>query len=135
MPQPNRHQQTLGSRAKFITSASKGKILCNKCLKCDHIMIGTIYFCERCHSNELRSIELEGIGKVVTYTIQAVVPEGFNDLGKPYAWVVFRIENTSLKVSGILIGVKVPADLPLGSKVKVDSFDPKYGLKLQKVGQ
>jgi hypothetical protein len=28
----------------------------------------------------------------------------------------------------------VPADLPLGSKVKVDSFDPKYGLKLQKVG-
>jgi uncharacterized OB-fold protein len=72
---------------------------------------------------------------VVTYTIQAVAPEGFNDLGKPYAWVVFRIENTSLKVSGILIGVKVPADLPLGSKVKVDSFDPKYGLKLQKVGQ
>ena len=134
MSQPNRDQQTLGSRINFITSANKGKILCNKCLKCGHVMIGTIYYCEKCHADEMQSVELEGSGNVVTYTIQAVAPEGFNDLGKPYAWVVFRVENSSLKVSGILIGVKVPTDLPLGSRVRVESFDPKYGLKLQKIG-
>lgn len=103
-------------------------------MNCGHLMVGTIYYCERCHKNELQSVELEGSGSVVTYTIQAVAPEGFNDVGKPYAWVVMKIDNTSLKVSGILIGIKSPADLPLASKVRVESFDPKYGLKLQKDG-
>ena len=133
MSQPNPHQQTLGSRINFMSSANRGKILCNKCLKCGHVMVGTIYYCERCHTDQLQSIELNGSGNVVTYTIQAVAPEGFNDLGKSYAWVVFRIENSSLKVSGILIGVRMPADLPLGSRVKVEGFDSKYGLKLQKI--
>jgi uncharacterized OB-fold protein len=96
-------------------------------------MVGTIYYCERCQGSELQSTELEGSGKVVTYTIQAVAPEGFNELEKSYAWVVFRLDNTGLNVSGILTGIKSPADLPLGSKVKVESFDPKYGLKLQKL--
>jgi uncharacterized protein len=127
--QPNR-QQLLSSREKFIISANRGKIITNKCLKCGHIMLGTIYYCEKCHKGDLQSIELEGTGKVVTYTIQAVAPEGFNDIGKPYAWVVFKIDNTALKVSGILIGIKSPADLPLGSKVKVERFDVKYGLEL-----
>jgi uncharacterized protein len=130
--QPNR-QQLLSSREKFIISANRGKIITNKCLKCGHIMLGTIYYCEKCHEGDLQSIELEGTGKVVTYTIQAVAPEGFNDIGKPYAWVVFKIDNTALKVSGILIGIKSPADLPLGSKVKVERFDVKYGLELQKL--
>ena len=130
--QPNR-QQPLSSREKFIISANRGKIATNKCLKCGHIMLGTIYYCEKCHEGDLQSIELEGTGKVVTYTIQAVAPEGFNDIGKPYAWVVFKIDNTALKVSGILIGIKSPADLPLGSKVKVERFDVKYGLELQKL--
>jgi uncharacterized protein len=132
--QPNR-QQPLSSREKFIISANRGKIDTNKCLKCGHIMLGTIYYCEKCHGSDLQSIELEGTGKVVTYTIQAVAPEGFNDIGKPYAWVVFKIDNTALKVSGILIGIKSPADLPLGSKVKVERFDVKYGLELQKLSQ
>ena len=132
--QPNR-QQPLSSREKFIISANRGKIATNKCLKCGHIMLGTIHYCEKCHEGDLQSIELEGTGKVVTYTIQAVAPEGFNDIGKPYAWVVFKIDNTALKVSGILIGIKSPADLPLGSKVKVERFDIKYGLELQKLSQ
>lgn len=132
--QPNR-QQPLSLREKFIISANRGKIATNKCLKCGHIMFGTIYYCEKCHGGDLQSIELEGTGKVVTYTIQAVAPEGFNDIGKPYAWVVFKIDNTALKVSGILIGIKSPADLPLGSKVKVERSDVKYGLELQKLSQ
>ena len=132
--QPNR-QQPLSSREKFIISANRGKIATNKCLKCGHIMLGTIYYCEKCHGSDLQSIELEGTGKVVTYTIQTVAPEGFNDIGKPYAWVVFKIDNTALKVSGILIGIKSPADLPLGSKVKVERSDVKYGLELQKLNQ
>jgi uncharacterized OB-fold protein len=132
--QPNR-QQPLSLREKFIISANRGKITTNKCLNCGHIMLGTIYYCEKCHGGDLQSIELEGTGKVVTYTIQAVAPEGFNDIGKPYAWVVFKIDNTALKVSGILIGIKSPADLPIGSKVKVERFDVKYGLELQKLSQ
>lgn len=97
------------------------------------MMLVTIYYCEKCHESKLEPIELEGTGKIVTYTIQAVAPEGFNDIGSSYAWVVFKIDNTALKVSGILLGVKSPTDLPLGSRVKVDGFDTKYGLKVQKI--
>jgi uncharacterized protein len=131
--QVNHQQQIVSLREKFITSANKGKILANRCSNCGHIMLGTIYYCEKCHDSQLEPVELEGIGKIVTYTIQAVAPEGFSDIGGSYAWIVFKIDNTALKVSGILLGVKSPADLPLGSKVKVDGFDTKYGLRVKKL--
>nr|MDQ5859628.1 nucleotide-binding protein [Thermoproteota archaeon] len=62
---------------------------------------------------------------------QAVVPEGFEDVGS-YAWVVFKLDNAPLRASGLLPGIKTPADLPLGTKVRVAGYDSKHGLMLQK---
>ena len=123
--------QQQGTRVKFIATAEKQKILAHKCVKCGHLMLETVLYCEKCSASKFEDAELEGTGTVVTFTIQAVAPEGFEDAGS-YAWVVFKLDNTSLRASGFLPGIESPNDLPIGSKVKVKGFDPKHGLVLQK---
>lgn len=123
--------QQHGTREKFITTAERQKILAHRCVNCGHLMLETVLFCEKCSGSKFEDAELEGTGTVVTYTIQAVAPEGFEDAGS-YAWVVFKVDNTSLRASGFLPGVETPNDLPVGSKVRVKGFDPKHGLVLQR---
>lgn len=123
--------QEHGTREKFIETAEKQKILAHKCVNCGHLMLETVLYCEKCSGSKFEDTELEGAGTVVTYTIQAVAPEGFEDAGS-YAWVVFKVDNTSVRASGFLPGVESPKDLPIGSKVRVKGFDPKHGLVLQK---
>lgn len=120
-----------GTVERFIEAANKKKILAQKCIKCSHVMSGTVLFCEKCSGNQFEQVDLEGSGVVVTYTIQAVVPEGFEDAGS-YAWVVFQVDNAPLRASGFLPDIKTPADLPIGTKVRVAGYDPKHGLLLQK---
>ena len=135
MSEIKQHQKqkdnNISSRERFILSANKGDILANKCIKCGHVMLETVYFCEKCFGSKFESVEYEGKGKVVTYTIQSVAPEGFEDAGS-YAWVVFKVDGAQFRTSGFLSGVKTPADLPIGSGVKVTGFDAKHGLLLQK---
>ena len=123
--------QQHGTREKFIDTAGRQKILAHRCSKCGHLMLETTLYCEKCSGNKFEDTELEGNGAVVTYTIQAVAPEGFEDAGS-YAWVVFKIDGTSLRASGFLPGVKSPADLPIGARVRVKRFDAKHGLVLEK---
>jgi uncharacterized OB-fold protein len=116
---------------KFIEAANRKKILAHKCSKCGHLMLETVLFCEKCSANKFEHVELEGAGTVVTYTIQAVAPEGFEDAGS-YAWVVFNVDGSQLRASGFLPGVKAPEDLPIGTRVRVAGYDNKHGLMLQK---
>jgi uncharacterized OB-fold protein len=132
LSETKQQQQGSGPREKFIVSANKGKILANKCLKCGHAMLETVYYCDKCFGSKFEPVEFEGIGKAVTYTIQAVVPEGFEDTDS-YAWVVFKVNSAPFRASGFLSGVKSPNELPIGAKIKVAGFDPKHGLLLQKL--
>ncbi|VFJ14176.1 conserved protein of unknown function [Candidatus Nitrosocosmicus franklandus] len=120
------------TRERFIEFAKKGEILLNQCTKCKNIMLETVYYCDKCFSNSFKHISYSGKGRVITYTIQSVAPEGFEDVNS-YAWVIFKLDNCDVNVSGFLPGVSNPSDLPLGSKVKVIDYDVKHGLVLQKV--
>jgi uncharacterized protein len=119
------------SREQFIDYAKNGKILVNQCKKCDNLILETVYFCDKCFNNSFKQVIFDGKGKVVTYTIQSVVPEGFEDVDS-YAWVVFKMDECGLNVSGFLPGISSPADLPLGTPVKVIDFHDKHGLVLKK---
>lgn len=121
-----------GVREKFIASAHKSKILARKCDDCGTIILETVLYCEKCQGNKFTIIEYDGIGIVNTFTIHTVPPEGFEDVDS-YAWVIFTLDNVPLRVSGFLPGIKVPADLPIGSKVRVSGFDKKHGLLLSKI--
>ena len=118
-------------REKFIDAANRKKILAHKCQSCGNAMLETVLFCEKCSSGKFEDIEVNGTGSVVTYTIQAVAPEGFEDVGS-YAWVVFKVDNMPFRASGFLPGIMSPADLPIGTKVSVAGYDQKHGLLLQK---
>lgn len=65
---------------------------------------------------------MDGKGTIATYTIITVPPEGFEKY-TPYAWVVMNLENSELRISGFMEGIKSPADLPLGTKVKIVGYD------------
>jgi uncharacterized OB-fold protein len=119
-------------RSRFVEAANRGKILANKCVKCGYSVLETVYFCEKCSSDAFTTEEYDGLGKVVTFTIQSVAPEGFTDAGS-YAWVVFRVDNAPFRVSGFLKDIRVPSDLPIGSKVRVTGFDEKHGLLLKRL--
>jgi uncharacterized OB-fold protein len=123
---------SIQTQNKFINSAKLGKILVNKCRNCGQLMLETVYYCPVCSKSDFELVEFDGLGTVVTHTIQAVAPEGFEDLDS-YAWVVFNVDNTMIRASGFLPGIKVPADLPIGAKVKVTGYDKKHGLSLQKL--
>ena len=103
----------------------------NQCNKCQNIILETVYYCDRCFYNSFKQVSYTGKGTVITYTIQAVVPEGFEDVNS-YAWVIFKLDDCDINVSGFLPGISSPADLPLGSKVKVIDFHDTHGLILKK---
>ena len=123
---------TVSAREKFVQAASSGKVLANQCLRCGNVVLETIYYCEKCFGNEFESVEFQGSGRTVTYTIQAVAPEGFED-AESYAWVVFKVDNAPFRLSGFLSGITSSKDLPIGTRVKVAGFHPKHGLILQKI--
>ena len=125
-------RQIINRRSRFIEGASRGKILANKCTKCGYSTLETVYYCEKCSSDSFTMKEYEGLGNVVTFTIQTVAPEGFTDAGL-YAWVVFSVDGAPFKVSGFLKDVRSPSDLPIGSKVQVLGFDEKHGLILKRI--
>jgi len=63
------------SRDQFVEYAKNGKILVNQCTKCNSLNLETVYFCDNCFNDSFTQVAFNGNGKVITYTIQSVVPE------------------------------------------------------------
>jgi len=121
----------LSAKPEFIEAAKAGNVLARKCTKCDELHLATVYFCSKCGSKEFEDSILKGTGKVVTYTIMTVPPAGFEDLA-PYAWVVMELDDSGIRVSGFLPNIQKPEDLPIGTAVKVVSFDER-GIVLERL--
>jgi len=119
----------LSAKQQFIECAKLGKILARKCKNCGELHLVTVYFCQKCGHKEFENVELEGKGTVVTYTIITVPPAGFEKY-TPYAWVVVQL-GSNLRISGFMANIAKPADLPIGSKVKIVDFDER-GIILEK---
>ena len=95
-----------------------GKIIVNQCTKCHNIILETVYYCDKCFSNSFKQISYNGKGTGVTYTIQAVAPEGFEDVNS-YAWVIFKLDDCEHKCFRFPAWNIFTSDLPhwvLGSK-------------------
>ena len=121
----------LTEKQDFIQHAKDGKILAHKCINCGDLSLATVYFCKKCGKKGFDDFTLDGQGKVDTYTIMTVPPSGFEKYA-PYAWAVISIDNSDLRVSGFLPNIEKPEDLPIGTMVKVVSFDDR-GIVLNKL--
>ncbi len=120
----------LSAKPEFIAAAKSGNVLARKCTECGELHLATVYFCKKCGSKGFEDSILKGSGKVATYTIMTVPPEGFEDLA-PYAWVVMEIDNSDIRVSGFLPKIATPEDLPIGTPLKIVGFDER-GIVLEK---
>jgi len=112
----------LSAKQEFVDNAKSGKILARKCSKCRELHLATVYFCKKCGTKGFENVVLDGTGTIATYTIITIPPAGFEKY-TPYAWVVLKLEESGLRVSGFMAGIKTPADLPIGTKVKITGFD------------
>ncbi len=82
-------------------------------------------------STYLKNQSLDGEGKIVTYTIMTVPPEGFEQYS-PYAWAVMEINNSDIRISGFLPNIAKPEDLPVGTTAKIVGYDAR-GIVLEKL--
>ncbi len=120
----------LSAKQEFIDAAKSGKILARKCKKCGELHLATVYFCQKCGNREFENHPLEGQGSIATYTIITVPPAGFEKY-TPYAWVVLKLDNSDLRVSGFMGGISKPSDLPVGTRSKIVGFDDR-GILIEK---
>ena len=120
----------LSVKQEFIDAAKSGKVLARKCTKCGELHLATVYFCQKCGNREFEDHPINGTGSVATYTIITVPPAGFEKY-TPYAWVVIKLDESDLRVSGFMANIGKPADLPVGTKAKIVGFDDR-GILLEK---
>jgi Predicted nucleic-acid-binding protein containing a Zn-ribbon len=109
-------------KEQFIENAKNGKVLTHKCTSCELLHLSTVYYCQKCGSKGFTDVILDGVGSVATYTIITVAPAGFEKF-TPYAFVVLKLDNTDLRISGFMGGITTPADLPVGTRAKITGFD------------
>ena len=117
-------------KEQFIENAKNGKVLTHKCTSCGFLHLSTVYYCEKCGSKGFEDLILDGVGSVATYTIITVAPAGFQKY-TPYAFVVVKLDNTDLRISGFMGGIATPTDLPVGTTAKITGFDER-GIIIEK---
>ena len=115
---------------QVIENAKQGKLLTHKCTKCGYIHLSTAYYCLKCGSKGFEDVLLDGTGSVATYTIITVAPAGFEKY-TPYAFVVVKLDQSELRISGFMAGIATPADLPVGTRAKITGFDER-GIIIEK---
>ena len=121
----------LSAKEDFIENAKNGKVLARKCTECGELHLATVYFCKKCGNKNFENQPLNGEGKIVTYTIMTVPPEGFEQYS-PYAWAVMELNNSDIRISGFLPNIAKPEDLPVGTTAKIVGYDAR-GIVLEKL--
>ncbi len=121
----------MSAKQEFINTAKSGKVLARKCTKCGFLHLVTVYFCQNCGNKGFDDFTIEGKGSIVTYTIITVPPTGWEKY-TPYAWVVMKLDEADLRVSGFMEKITSPADLPIGTSAKVAGYDER-GLIIEKL--
>ena len=85
-----------------------------KCSECNKIFFPKRLICPECKSQNLASIKLSGKGKLITFTIINVAPEGFVDQ-VPYAVGIVELEE-GVRVMGQITDCD-PNELKIGNQL------------------
>ena len=80
---------------------NKGKLLTHKCTDCGYLHLINCIFLQKCGSKGFEDVFLDGKGTIATYTIITVPPAGFEKY-TPYAFVVLKLDDSDLRISGFM---------------------------------
>ena len=86
----------------------------SRCLSCNKIQFPERQICPECGSNENEIFKLSGKGKLSTFTIIRVAPEGFEDQA-PYAVGIVELEE-GIRVMGQITDCE-PEKLKIGDRL------------------
>ena len=107
---------TVSSFYKFV---SEKRLMAATCNECGTVLLPPKPMCTKCLSTNLKWIELEGAGKLLSYTIIHVAPEQFQSI-TPYSVGIVELQN-GLRLPGMIRDVD-PKEIRVGMDLKID-FD------------
>ena len=107
---------TVSSFYKFV---SEKRLMAAKCNECGTVLLPPKPMCTKCLSTHLKWIELEGAGKLLSYTVIYIAPEQFQSI-TPYSVGIVELQN-GLRLPGMIRGVD-PKEIRVGMDLKID-FD------------
>ena len=102
---------------QFYKFLAKGKLMAGKCVKCGKIHLPPRPLCDNCYSKLFEWMQVNGKGKLVTYTVINVAPAQFQALA-PYAVGIVEFEN-GLRIPGMIQGV-TQQELRIGIELTLD---------------
>ncbi len=104
---------------EFYRLTSEKRLMAAKCNKCGNLLLPPRPMCTECLSTDLKWVELEKRGKLLTYTVIHVAPTQFQSMA-PYTVGIVKLKN-GLKLPGMIRGVK-PEEIKVGMELEAD-FD------------
>ncbi len=88
-----------------------------KCKKCGKVFFPGRLICNACGHREFETINLPDQGKLLTYTIIRVAPDGFGDQA-PYAMGIIEVED-NVRFMSQIVDVKLD-EIKIGMPVKME---------------
>ncbi len=85
---------------QFYKYLNQGKLMAGKCVKCSKIQLPPRPLCDNCYSQEFTWVEVQGKGKLLTYTVINIAPQQFQGLA-PYAVGIVEFER-GLRIPGMI---------------------------------
>lgn len=110
-------EETPFTISSFYKFASQKRLMAAKCTECRTVMLPPKPMCTKCFSTNLKWIEIEGDGKLLSYTIIYIAPKQFQDI-VPYIVGIVEFDN-GLRLPGMIWGVK-REDIKVGMRLKID---------------
>lgn len=107
---------TVSSFYKFV---SEKQLMAAKCNECGTVLLPPKPMCTKCLSTDLKWIELEGAGKLLSYTVIYIAPEQFQSI-TPYTVGIVELQN-GLRLPGMIRDVDAE-EIRVGMDLKID-FD------------
>jgi uncharacterized OB-fold protein len=104
---------TISSFYKFV---GENRLMAAKCSECRNVLLPPKPMCTKCLSTNLKWIELEGAGKLLSYTIIHVAPEQFQSM-TPYNVGIVEFKS-GLRLPGMINNV-TPEKLKVGMELKI----------------
>lgn len=98
----------------YLAAIKNGKILGFECNVCHSKWLTILNYCPNCGSGNIIDSELSKTGKVLTFTIQKVVPTQFQEKS-PYAIAIIELDDGA-KIQARIENIKNNEDL-VGKKV------------------
>jgi len=105
----------------FYKFVGENKLMAAKCNKCGEVMLPPRPVCTKCFNKNLKWIEVESRGRLLTYTVIHVAPKQFEKL-TPYPVGIVKLEGGP-QLLGIIRGVE-PSKLKIGMPLTLDFEKP-----------